>query len=44
MVDHVSLWYGRVSTECMPNSGIAGSSGVAISNFLRNRQIDFQTS
>jgi len=26
----------------MPKSGIAGSSGRSISNFLRNFQIDFQ--
>jgi hypothetical protein len=27
----------------MPRSGIDGSSGRTISNFLRNRQVDFQS-
>jgi hypothetical protein len=31
------------STRAIHNSGIAGSSGKTISNFLRNRQIDSQS-
>ena len=34
---HVSLSDG-VSSVCMPRSGIAGSYGSSISNFLRNVQ------
>ena len=43
IVKQVSLMYGRVSFGYMPRSGIAGSSGRSISNFLRNCQIDFQS-
>jgi hypothetical protein len=43
IVKHVSLWYGGVSFDYMPKSGIAESSGRTISNFLRNGQIDFQS-
>jgi hypothetical protein len=39
----VSLWYGGTSFGYMPSSGIVGSSGRIISNFLRNHQIDFQS-
>ena len=42
IVEHVSLWYGGVPFGYMSKSGIAGSSGRSISNFLRNLQIDFQ--
>ena len=42
IVEHVSLWYGGVPFGYMSKSGIAGSSGISISNFLRNLQIDFQ--
>ena len=42
IVEHMSLWYGA-SFRYIPRSGIAGSSGRAISNFLRNHQIDFQS-
>jgi hypothetical protein len=37
----MSLWYGGVSFGYMPRSGIAGSSGRTISNFLRNCQIEW---
>jgi hypothetical protein len=42
-VDHVSLLHVGASSEYMPRSGIAGSSGRTMSTFLRNRQIDFQS-
>jgi len=38
----VSLLYVGASFENMPKRGIAGSSGSAMSNFLRNLQTDFQ--
>jgi hypothetical protein len=41
IVEHVPQWYGGASFRYMPRSGIAGSSGRTISNFLMNRQIDF---
>jgi hypothetical protein len=31
------------SSEYMPSRGIAGSSGITMPNFLRNRQTDFQS-
>jgi hypothetical protein len=34
IVEHVSLWYGGASFGYMTKSGIAGSSGRSISNFL----------
>jgi hypothetical protein len=43
-VEHVSLLYVRTSSGYMPRSGIARSSGSITSNFLRNRQTDFQSS
>jgi hypothetical protein len=43
IVNHVSLWCGGVSFQYMPRSGIAGSSGRTILNFLRYCQIDFQS-
>ena len=44
IVEHMSLWCRGSSFGYMPRSGIAGSSGITISNFLRNCQIDFQSS
>jgi hypothetical protein len=38
----VSLIYVGESFWNMPRTGIAGSSGKTISNFLRNYQIEFQ--
>ena len=43
IVEHVPLCHGRASFGYIPKSGIAGSSGQSISNFLRNLQIDFQS-
>jgi hypothetical protein len=39
----VTLLYVGASSGYMPRSGIAGSSGSTMSNFLRNCQIDFQS-
>jgi hypothetical protein len=36
------LWYSGASFGYILKSIIAGSSSISISNFLRNRQIDFQ--
>jgi hypothetical protein len=43
IVEHVSLLYDGESSGYMPRSGIAGSSGRTISNFLSNQQTDFQS-
>ena len=43
IVEHVPLWHGIASFGYIPKSGIAGSEGRSISNFLRNLQIDFQS-
>jgi hypothetical protein len=43
IVEHVSLLQVGASSGYMPRSGIAGSSGSTMSNFLRNRQTDFQS-
>jgi hypothetical protein len=43
IVEHVSLLQVGISSGHMPRRGIAGSSGSTMSNFLRNRQIDFQS-
>jgi hypothetical protein len=43
IVEHVSFLPVGTSSGYMPRRGIAGSSGSTISNFLRNRQTDFQS-
>jgi hypothetical protein len=43
IVAHVFLLYVGASFGYMPNSGIAGSSGSTMSNFLRNHQTYFQS-
>jgi len=42
MVEHVSWLFVGASFGYMPKRGIAGSSGYAMSNFLRELQTDFQ--
>jgi hypothetical protein len=44
IVDHVSFLPVGTSSGYMPRRGIAGSSSSTMSNFLRNRQADFQSS
>ena len=43
IVEHVSLLYVGATLGYMSRSGVAGSSGCTMSNFLRNCQIDFQS-
>ena len=43
IVDHVSLLHIGASSRYMPRTGITGSSGSTMSNFLRNGQTDFQS-
>jgi hypothetical protein len=43
IVEHVSFLPVGTFSGYMPRRGIAGSSGCTMSNFLRNRQIDFQS-
>jgi hypothetical protein len=43
IVEYVPLWHGEASFGYMPKSGITGSSGRSISNFLRILQINFQS-
>jgi hypothetical protein len=43
IVEHVSLLHVGASSGYMSRSGISGSSGSTMSNFLRNRQTDFQS-
>jgi hypothetical protein len=43
IVEHVSLLKVGMSSGYMPRRGIAGSSSSTMSNFVRNRQTDFQS-
>jgi hypothetical protein len=43
IVEHVSFLPVGTSSVYMPSSGIAGSSGSTMSNFLRTCQTDFQS-
>jgi hypothetical protein len=43
IVEHVSLLHVGASSGYMSRSGITGSSGSTMSNFLRNHQTDFQS-
>jgi hypothetical protein len=43
IVEHVSFLAVGTSSGYMPRRGIAGFSGSTMSNFLRNRQTDFQS-
>ena len=43
IVEHVSLLQDGTSSGYMSRTGIVGSSGITMSNFLRNRQTDFQS-
>jgi hypothetical protein len=43
MMVHMSLLYVGASFVYMPRSGISGSSGRTISNFLRSHQIEFHS-
>jgi hypothetical protein len=43
IVEHVSLLHIGASSGYMLRSGIAGSSGRTMSNFLRIHQTDFQS-
>ena len=43
IVEHVSLLHVGASSGYMHRSGIAGSSGRTISNFLKKCQTDFQS-
>ena len=43
IVEHVFFLLVGTSSGYMPRRGIAGSSGSTMSNFLRNRQTDFQS-
>ena len=43
IVEHVSLWYGGASFGYMPRRALAESLGRAISSFMTNCHIDFQS-
>jgi hypothetical protein len=43
IVEHVPSLHVGASSGYMPRSGIAGSSGSTMSNFLRNHLTDFQS-
>ena len=40
-VEHETLLYVGTSFGYIPRSGISGSSGITMSNFVRNHQTDF---
>ena len=42
IVEHMPLWHGGPSFGYISKSGIVGSSGRSVSNFLRNLQINLQ--
>jgi hypothetical protein len=42
IVEHVFFLSVGTNSGYMPRRGISGSSGSTMSNFLRNRQTDFQ--
>jgi hypothetical protein len=43
IVEHVPFLYVGASLGYMPKCSIGGTSGNTMSNFLRNRQSDFQS-
>jgi len=43
IIEHVSLFYVGACFGYVSRSGIAGSSGITMSNFLRKLQTDFQS-
>ena len=43
IVEHILLLYDKASLGYIPKSGIAGSRGKLIPNFLRNRHTAFQS-
>jgi hypothetical protein len=43
IVEHGSLLQDGISSGYMPRRSIAGSSGITMSNILRNRQTDLQS-
>jgi hypothetical protein len=43
IMEHVSLFYVGKSYEYLPRSGIAGSSGRTMSNFLRDHKNEFHS-
>jgi hypothetical protein len=43
IVEHMSLLHVGASFGYIPRSGIGGSSGITMSNFLSNHQTDFQS-
>ena len=43
IVEHMSFLYVGASFQYIPRNCLAGSSGNTVSNFLKNRQTDFQS-